>query len=57
MMTIFMEEALKDVDGFMKDYKLKVFDETAGEMIGQELGKHLVGTCPAYLQFSLALAK
>ncbi len=57
MMNIFMEEAMLDVDGFMKDYKLKTFDESAGQMIGQELGKHLVSTCPAFLQFSLALAK
>lgn len=57
MMTIFMEEAMKDVDGFIKDYKLKSFDETSGEMIGQELGKHLLSNCPAFLQFSMALAK
>ena len=42
---------------FMKDYKLKTFDESAGQMIGQELGKHLVSTCPAFLQFSWRLRK
>ncbi len=57
MINIFMEETMQDVNGFIKEYKLKSFDEAAGQMIGEELGKHLLATCPAFLQFSVALAK
>jgi hypothetical protein len=53
--TCIMQGMMNNIDGLVKEYKIKEDDPQAADKMGQEIGKRLVKECPSALNIFIII--